>query len=435
MLDLPDDFLNSVRPLLKEEYSSFLATYDFPAAKGIRLNPLKSPAADISEFFDGRVPYVENGFYTLRQDLGGLPYHRAGCYYMQEPSAMFPAAVLSPEKTDRVLDLCAAPGGKSGQLAEMATNGVIVSNEIMGDRCRILLGNVERMGYRNVVVTCLSPKEIADSLTGWFDKVLVDAPCSGEGMFRKNPEAIKEWSLSNVKACAERQADVLLQGGRCVKKGGKLVYSTCTFSKEENEDTVERFLKTGDFKLLKIDQNYGIEKGLDEFGYTARLYPHKLRGEGHFTALFERVTENQTVKDKTPLKDLDGKERREVERFIKESLTTDINVKVYNGNLVIPPEITPPITRGALCYGVKLGEIDNRLIPHHQFFSAYGGYFKRQVDLNIDDERLAKYLHGEEIDADKENGWCSVLLSGAAIGGGKIVDGKVKNKLPKGLRK
>ena len=434
-MDLPLDFLNSIRPLLNDDFPSFLASYDHPAVKGIRLNPFK-PTANLDDYFDGKIPYVERGFYTLRQDLGSLAYHAAGCYYMQEPSAMFPASVLRPEKGDKVLDLCAAPGGKSGQLAEYASEGVVVSNEIMGDRCKILLGNVERMGYKNVVVTCLSPKDIAASLGGWFDKVLVDAPCSGEGMLRKNPEAVKEWSLSNVRACAERQAEVLYYGGQCVRKGGKLVYSTCTFSKEENEEVVENFLKNGDFVLLKINCDYGVQEGLDALGYTARLYPHKLRGEGHFAALFQRVKESESVKDKNPLKDIPSKEKRDVDVFVNNYLKDKLDVKLYNGNLVIPPPICPPITRGALSYGVKLAEVGEKvIIPHHQFFSSYGKLFQRQVDLSVNDERLSKYLHGEEISFDGENGWCSILVEGAPLSGGKIVDCRVKNKLPKGLRK
>ena len=434
MIDI-SNFTETVRDILGEEYDAFLASYDLSPAKGIRLNPQKKPSTSLSHLCDGKIPYSSNGFYTLASEVGNDPYHRAGCYYSQEPSAMFPAETLSPQEGERVLDLCAAPGGKSGQIAEKIGKGVLVSNEINGDRCKILLSNVERLGYTNVVVTCLSPKDIAKELRGWFDKVLVDAPCSGEGMFRKNPEAYDEWSYASVLSCAERQLEILNYGGECVRKGGKLVYSTCTFSKEENEDVVEKFLQNGDFILLNVEKNNGVSRGLDERGFTARLYPHKLRGEGHFTALFERVTPNESVKERDPLKSLSPKEKKLIDDFSKKHLNVKREVMKYNDNVIIPPAIRPPITKGVLCYGVKFGDIDERVIPHHQFYSAYGKDFKVKADLDINDDRLYKYLRGEEIDFDGDNGWCSVLLDGVPLGGGKITDGKLKNKYPKGLRK
>jgi len=434
MIDLPQDFLTDIREILKEEFDEFYSSYSLPAQKGFRINPYKRSDFDLTEFADGKIPYVQNGYYTLKTDLGSTPFHHGGGIYMQEPSAMFPSSVLAPDKGAKVLDMCAAPGGKSGQLAEMiGKDGVLVSNEIFTDRCKILLGNVERMGYPNVVVTCLAPKDIAKNLAGWFDYVLVDAPCSGEGMFRKNPEAISEWSKANVLTSAERQIEILKEAAKCVKQGGKIVYSTCTFSIEENERTVEEFLRSGDFELIEIPKENGVVAGLDTNGYTARLYPHRLRGEGHFTALFKRITPSEETKPVKVLKPLNAEQKKAVREFADGTLKILPDVYEYNGTLVIPPKILPPITK-AMRYGVKVGDVEKRLIPHHQFFSAYSDLFERKINLNLDDDRVNAYLHGEEIETDLKNGWCVVAIEGLAIGGGKVTDGRAKNHYPKGLR-
>ena len=425
-----------MQSLLGDEYKEFYESYNETPAKGFRANGAKPCFFDLARLADGKIPYVENGYYTEKSGLGSHPLHHAGAFYVQEPSAAFPASVLAPKRGDRVLDLCAAPGGKSSQLAEFAgEEGVLVSNEIMADRCRILLGNVERQGFRNVVVTCLSPKEMAKEARGWFDCVLVDAPCSGEGMFRKNPLAVNEWSEAGVLSCAARQKEILLYGAECVREGGTLVYSTCTFSKEENEDTVRALLDTGDFCLLPIPHENGVQAGLDPLGYTARLYPHKLRGEGHFTAAFRRVTPVETVKVKSPLRDISPSQTKVLRAFEKECLHALPQVFCYQDQLVIPPCVLPPVSKGVFRYGVKVGEVQgDRLLPHHHFFSAYGKAFRTQINLAVSDDAIARYLAGEDIDANGK-GWAVVNVEGAPVGGGKISGDRLKNHYPKGLRK
>lgn len=433
--DLPEAFTEDMRSVLGEEAVEFFNTYDLPAQKGFRVNPFKPSSFVIDNFSDGKIPYVENGYYTACTDLGSTSFHHGGAIYLQEPSAMFPASVLSPHKGAKVLDMCAAPGGKSGQLAEMiGTDGVLVSNEIFRDRCKILLGNVERMGYPNVVVTCLAPKEVADKLKGYFDYVLVDAPCSGEGMFRKNPDAIEEWSPANVKVSAQRQIEILSYAGKCLKTGGRLVYSTCTFSREENEKTVEKFLALGGFELLPCPKEYGVEDGLTPYEYTARLYPHKMKGEGHFTALFVKTEDCASNSAPAPLKELTSKDKKTIKEFCDKELIREPNVKLFGESLVIPPSITPPLDKGVLRYGVKFGDVGDRVTPHHQLFSAYPHLFKNHLNLYHDSDDLKAYLHGDEIETDIANGWCVVEVDGIAIGGAKVSAGRAKNHYPKGLR-
>lgn len=436
---LPNDFLNEMKFLLKDEFENFLRSYNEPPTKAFRINSVKPCKFDLTTYSSEKVPYTNNCYYLSDDSLGSSVFHHLGAVYIQEPSAMIPALVLNPKKGAKVLDLCAAPGGKTGQLAEMiGENGLLVSNEIDYSRCKILLSNVERLGLRNTVVTSLSPKKMAELAYGWFDAVLVDAPCSGEGMFRKNPDAIKEWSLSQSKSSSETQKKVLLEGAKCVREGGLLVYSTCTFSKRENEEIVECLISTGEFKLLAIPNTFPISKGLDSDGLCGRLYPHKIKGEGHFVALFQKIAECKPIVSVTRLKPLSHKENHREFEFAKpflEGVDGDFEYAVINNRVVIPPAIMPPqMNFGIMSLGVNVGTVEKRFIPHHQFFSAYGAYLKNKVELSHSDERVRKYLRGEEIPVNNKNGWGVVMVDGCPLGGVKITDGIAKNHYPKGLR-
>lgn len=444
MIDLPIDFLNEMKELLGEEYDDFLSSYSFEQKKAFRINSVKPTNFDLTFFGKTKVPYTQNSFYLENDSLGSSPFHHAGAVYIQEPSAMIPALVLNPEKGSKVLDMCAAPGGKSGQLAELiGEEGVLVSNEINLSRSRILLGNVERLGLKNTVVTNLPPKEIAKNLKGWFDAVLVDAPCSGEGMFRKNPDAIGEWTKERSESSGERQKEILLESAKCLKEGGYLVYSTCTFSKCENEEVIQTLLDTGEFELCPISDDFPHEKGKDEKGFTARLYPHKMQGEGHFVAKLRRIAPNPKTEKKSMVRDLNKKEESALKPFL-DSLNNPPKPKILGNNVIFPPKIIPPLPYGIIGCGVKVGEAGDRFLPHHQVFSAFGKSFKNQIDLSADDKRVNMFLRGEEIDAfgdcgenmakKPQNGWASVLIEGCPVGGAKVSDGRAKNHYPKGLR-
>ena len=308
-INLPETFTKRMQDMLKEEFNEFAESYALESIHGLRVNPLKYKSGSLSMFSLEQIPWCENGFYYLNEDRPGKhPYHDAGVYYIQEPSAMLVGELTDAEPGERVLDLCAAPGGKTTHIAgQMQGKGLLWSNEIHPQRAKILSQNVERLGITNCVVSNESADRLADRMPGFFDRIVIDAPCSGEGMFRKNPDACGEWSLENVKNCAARQQDILNEADRMLKSGGRLVYSTCTFSPEENEQTVEKFLENHpDYSIEKItvepvskesEDKFGMpskgrpewsENNLKELKNTFRLWPHRLKGEGHFAAVLRK---------------------------------------------------------------------------------------------------------------------------------------------------
>lgn len=285
---LPQEFLQRMARQLGPELEAFLASYDRPRAVGLRLNPLKAPAPPSLPFALEPVPWAENGFWYPPEERPGLhPWHEAGLYYLQEPSAMAPAELLAPETGMRVLDLCAAPGGKATQLAaKLQGRGLLVCNEYNSKRAAVLSQNIERMAVANALVLNETPQHLAQRLPGWFHRVLVDAPCSGEGMFRKEAAALADWSPALVDMCARRQGEILDAAAALVAPGGRLVYSTCTFSPQENEWAVAAFLRRHpEFSIVPVD---GFSPGGPEAPGTVRLWPYKLRGEGHYAALLEK---------------------------------------------------------------------------------------------------------------------------------------------------
>lgn len=433
-MQLPIEFVNEMKDLLQDEFQEFLASYDKKPQKAFRINSAKKCDFDLG-LGKVPVPYAENCYFVDDYFLGQSAFHHAGAVYIQEPSAMIPALVLNPRKGQKVLDLCASPGGKTGQLASLiGEDGLLVSNEINPQRNKVLVGNVERLGLKNTVVTIMAASEMAKYTTGFFDAVLIDAPCSGEGMFRKNPDAINEWSLAHSVSISSLQKEILEEGAKCVKAGGLLVYSTCTFSVRENEEVVRSLLDSGEFELLPVPSIFPVCKGVNGLDKCGRIYPHKANGEGHFVAIMKRIVDIDCVaKAKSPLRDPTKKELETAKPFF-DYVNEVPSPKIYNGSFVIPPKILPPLQKGITAYGVKVGEIEKRFIPHHQFFSAYGDYFKNRINLSSNDERLKKYIRGEEIDVDAPDGWAVVCVEGCALGGAKISNGKAKNHYPKGLR-
>ena len=449
MKQLPQEFLNRMETLLGEEFDDFLKSYDLPPVKAFRVNTAKISVADFEKlniFGNEKIPYTENGFYLLYDKVGNHPYHHAGMMYVQEPAAMAPAECLDVEKGWCVLDMCAAPGGKTTQLKnKLGEDGVLLSNEIIPSRCKILTGNIERLGLHNTVTTCMNTEKLAKTFPKTFDLIMVDAPCSGEGMFRKDDTAIAEWSVKNVKMCAERQAKILENAAKLLKDGGYIIYATCTFSLEENEMTVDKFLQNHpEFEILpvkdevkKVTADGILFDGCKNknITYARRFYPHISKGEGQFMAvLHNKNPKTETVKHPPKQQKVDPI----VFEFLEDSLTeyNKENVKMYNGNPVflIPDfEVKDGI---AFCAGITVGEIrKNYILPHHQFFMGMGKYFKRKIQLSADSEEIQKYLHGEEIVTDLQNGWAVVMVDGCPLGGAKIANGKAKNHYPKGLRK
>ena len=297
MKGLPEAFVKKMRGLLGEEAEEFFESYDRERTYGLRINPLKVPG-ELPDFLGSfeKIPWSEEGYYYEEaMGPGRHPFHEAGLYYIQEPSAQICAEALNPKPGEKILDLCAAPGGKSTHLAgKMGQKGLLVCNEIHGGRAKILSRNVERMGIANAVVTNMEPAGLASVFSGFFDGIVVDAPCSGEGMFRKDENARSEWSPDHVVLCARRQDEILDCASVMVRPGGRMVYSTCTFSPEENEGTVVRFLKGHpEFHLERIPCAEFFSEGRPEWAEgeetvrkTVRVWPHHTKGEGHFVALF-----------------------------------------------------------------------------------------------------------------------------------------------------
>ena len=419
------------KQLPESEWEAFFAVYGEKPYKGVRLNPLKGDVArmrSLLPFLGGGVPWEENGFYATEDKLGASVWHHAGLFYSQEPSAMCAAPLLEVKAGERVLDLCSAPGGKGTQLAaKMDGKGLIVLNEPVPARAKILSQNVERLGIKNAVVTNELPEKLSARFAGYFDKILVDAPCSGECMFRKNEEeALSEWSEENVALCAERQARILNEAVKMLKTGGRLVYSTCTFSTAEDEGQVCDHLQTHpEMRLVKQE----------------KLYPHKIAGEGHFAALFEKVGESGEGRVR-PMKASVSRESEKAYRaFEKEFFKAPFAARLHEvkGTLYELPE-------GAfdwqglqvLRVGVRLGEVKNgRFEPSHALaMCVKAEECKGAVMLGAEDGRVERYLRGETFESgETPNGWRLVCAEGYPLGLGKAVNGTVKNHLPKGIRK
>ncbi len=442
MINLPIDFMTEMEQLLQDDYPAFLESYSRPSKKGVRLNPLKCAWSTLEEnlpFTLTPSPFSPFSYYIEEKDakVGTLPLHHAGAFYSQEPSAASAVTVLNPQQGETVLDLCAAPGGKSTQIAGMlGGNGLLWSNEIVKNRANILLSNIERLGVRNGVVSSCHPDILCSKLAGFFDKVLVDAPCSGEGMFRRDQQAIADWSLEHVKACAARQAAILDSAAQAVKENGILVYSTCTFSKEENEDTVSGFLERhAEFELEDCNVSFGRPGiGLDK---TRRIYPMD-GGDGHFVAKLRRVKENPSYpKLFAPKQKQDVKLAQELlTSVIKEPWEHEI-LQVKEQFLLLPEGLPQLDGLGVLRAGVLLGEgKTNRIEPAHGLFMA-----AKQEDLHQvlsfanDDPALKQFLRGEEIAVPNHlKGFAGIAVEGVLTGFGKCSAGRLKNRYPKGLR-
>lgn len=440
---------------VEREYEAFERTFETDEpVRALRVNTLKMSIPrfeEVCDFEHSHIGFCREGFRFECEHIGTYPLHASGAIYIQEPGAMTPVECVSIREGQTVLDVCASPGGKTTQAAaKLGGKGVIVTNEIDAKRASVLAQNVERAGIRNAIVLNTDSASIGKTYNKTFDLVIADVPCSGEGMMRKNPLAVTEWSLANIEKCASRQREILENIYDCVADGGTLLYSTCTFAPEENEEIIASFIeKHTDFHIADVPESIknatsdGIMLGGDEnLKKCRRFYPHISGGEGQFAAVLVRdgkkTSEAQHKTSGTDEKDPNVAVIRE---FLRASLTEDglaeaeKNLLLKRGDCYfLCPDFPLPIS-GVKAAGVPVGSVmKGRVLPHHGFFSAYGGFFKRIIDIKSGDERIFRYLHGEEIEADAENGFAAVAYCGATVGGAKVTSGRAKNYYPKGLR-
>lgn len=478
MMNLPIEFEKKMKAFLGNEWDDFLYSYDNNRFQALRFNTLKVQSPEermrilktLKISSEKKVSWANEAYYFDENVRPGKhPYHEMGLYYIQEPSAMSAAALLAPKLGMRVLDLCAAPGGKSTQLATyLGDSGLLVSNEINTQRSRILSQNIERMGIKNAIVTNEDSFVLASHFPGFFNAIQVDAPCSGEGMFRKLPEAIEQWSIENVAICAARQKEILDNAAVMLKPGGVIVYSTCTFSKEENEDVIEYFLERHpDFTLEEME----------------RFWPHKVDGEGHFVAKLVRrgsvnelgadydVCEDSCNKvedtglkaDRKTKKNKNSKNRKNetkpaltkenmklLTEFLDETISEDMAAWIKNSRLVMfgeqlyrLPDMEVDI-KGLKVQraGLHIGEFKKqRFEPSHSLALALKlSEAKNVVKLTWDDPQTTGFFNGQSVvlsdeqTAECKKGWALVCVDGYTAGWGKVNGTQVKNHYPKGLR-
>lgn len=461
-MNTPIDFQNDMRLLLKNEYDDFIASYEADRFAGLRRNPLKMD----KECFEETVPFKlspvswadEGYYYDINDRPGKHPLHEAGAYYIQEPSAMSAVAALDPVPGDVVLDLCAAPGGKSTQIAgRLSGEGLLISNEYVHDRSVILSQNIERMGVRNAIVLNESPAHLSGFFPSFFDKILVDAPCSGEGMFRKEEIAVSEWSRDHVTMCARRQREILEEAAKMLKAGGIMVYSTCTFNPCENEGTISEFVKAHpEFSIIQAPVSKYFSQGRPEWvkepapglENAMRLWPHLINGEGHFVVKLQKEgTHEQSSCTNAPLSQSQIKINKDIKDFFKSELSlTETAIE----DLV---RDTVPVTFGDNIYLVssKVKSLSglrverpglhvavnrkNRLEPAHSLaLSLCKEDCVSYYEMN--EAETEKYLRGETLSCDPSvKGWILMLTNGISIGFGKASNGVIKNHYPKGLRR
>ncbi len=434
---LPKPFLDNMKLLLKDQYPDYLTAMERPKKQGLRINTLKTDFTHLKQhlpYLQQPVKWTENGYYYPEDVRPGTEiWYRMGLYYLQEPSAMFPAAVLPVNPGDFVLDLCAAPGGKSTELAaKLKGEGLLIANDISASRCKPLLRNLELFGVKNMIVTAESPEKLAKKYPSFFDKILVDAPCSGEGMFRKDPALINSWNETSNEHYAALQKEITVQAIQMLKPGGYLVYSTCTFSEKENEEIVRHMMDQG-MEIVPIHAQ-GADEGF--LKGTVRFFPHHTDGEGHFTALLKKpgnlVSYSSSKKPvKNPYAD-------------KDPFFTLLNKSLNNGHFELKKEklfFCPDIDTFSLRVlrsGLYLGDLKKgRFEPSQALAMALNkNEFTYTVDL--DKARALRYLKGETIDIrdidSSMKGWVLVCLDGYPMGFAKASKGTLKNKLDAGWR-
>lgn len=471
MADLPQSFLDSMKEILEEDYEAFLAGFDGQRQYGLRVNTLKMNLEEferIAPFHLKKVPWISNGYFYEAEDVPAKhPFYSAGLYYLQEPSAMTPASRLKVQPGERVLDLCAAPGGKATELgAALQGEGLLVANDINTARARALLRNLELFGISNSFVTNEPPHVLAERFPEFFHKIMVDAPCSGEGMFRKNPAVVDSWQEKGPEYFSKLQREIIVQAADMLLPGGMMFYSTCTFSPLENEKTITHLLKERpDMEVIPMEDYEGFAEGLTSYRgevfdesckLCRRIWPHKMPGEGHFMALLHKKNGTQQQVQQTvsqssiwweKCKGLNKEQKAAAEDFFSHvNIAYDEKrIDVRGDNLYYLP--APKYDGRGLHFlrnGLFMGEFKKKRFEPSQPFALalHAQDFDQVLDFPADDERLSRYLRGETLDVSdliagekKRKGWQLVMVAGHPLGFGKLVNNNLKNKYPAGWRK
>ena len=471
MADLPQSFLDSMKEILGEDYEAFLAGFDGQRQYGLRVNTLKMNLEEferIAPFHLKKVPWISNGYFYEAEDAPAKhPFYSAGLYYLQEPSAMTPASRLKVQPGERVLDLCAAPGGKATELgAALQGEGLLVANDINTARARALLRNLELFGISNSFVTNEPPHVLAERFPEFFHKIMVDAPCSGEGMFRKNPAVVDSWQEKGPEYFSKLQREIIVQAADMLLPGGMMFYSTCTFSPLENEKTITHLLKERpDMEVIPMEDHDAFEEGLPSYRgevcdesckLCRRIWPHKMSGEGHFMALLHKKSGTQQQVQQTvsqssiwweKCKGLNKEQKAAAEDFFSHvNIAYDgKRIDVRGDNLYYLP--APKYDGRGLHFlrnGLFMGEFKKKRFEPSQPFALalHAQDFDQVLDFPADDERLSRYLRGETLDVSdliagekKRKGWQLVMVAGHPLGFGKLVNNNLKNKYPAGWRK
>ena len=443
-MELSNEFLECMKLTLGDDFDEYYNMIDNEPFRAIRINRLKADEQILKNlpFECEKIPFSPDGYYIQNglKSVGNHPLHHAGAFYMQEPSAQSAVTALDVQPNDRVLDLCAAPGGKSTQIASaLGGEGLLISNEIVPNRAKILCSNIERMGVQNAVITSANPAELEKSLCGFFDKILVDAPCSGEGMIRREPNALSEWKFENRQMCADRQLKILNSADKMLKNGGVLVYSTCTLSQDENEMVIDEFIKSHPYYTIEpISAQFGRSGYVrfaenENISNTRRILPAD-GGEGHFVARLKKCEDTgenyEILPDETVHNPI-------FDEFVAENFINPFkNIHINRDSVSLVPCGVPVISGvHILRSGVFAGTLKkNRFEPSHALYmSQKQDNFKKVLDLKLTDNRIYDYLKGLEIDCDGK-GYTAVSVCSVSIGFGKASGGKLKNHYPKGLR-
>lgn len=447
MIKLPEKFEESMKSLLKEDYQKYVKSMEKPAKRGLRVNSEYVLPEELCKLFSYQIKPLlnENNLFCLESDekIGNSVFHHAGMIYLQEPSSMLAVLALDVKDGENILDLCAAPGGKTGQILEKDRTGIVVSNEIVRARANVLLSNIERQGFKNSTITSLAPETLSGLLPDFFDKILVDAPCSGEGMFRKEPETISEWNAGLPEFNHTRQLQILKEADKMLKQGGTLVYSTCTFNRKEDEETVAIFANEYGYEIVPLPENVQsvTTAGEDVLGIKTSLsrkcFPFGDFGEGQFVCKMIKKSENGCeCARQNKIQGLSKNEILLAKQLLKSTIgDDDFYFYKLGDNVYISKVPLRALPFGVVSIGVCLGELKkDRIEPSHHFFKAYGRSFENKIELENNQDAISKYLSGNEIECDSKNGLAVVLFHGVPLGGGKVVFGRVKNYYPKGLR-
>jgi NOL1/NOP2/sun family putative RNA methylase len=436
-------FLERMKHILQDEYDAFIQAITTPAIKGFYTNPSKVDVIKhLQTTYITPHPYIKNGYYFDYENypLGKHPYFHCGLYYIQEPSAMVVGDLLNVKENDYILDMCGAPGGKTCQVAsKLSPEGLMITNDIHRLRATILSENVERFGLSNTIVTNCDPTVLPDTFTNFFDKIILDAPCSGEGMFRKLQKAIDDWSIEKVKECSYLQHNLINSAYAMLKENGILVYSTCTYAPEENEEMIRYAIDCLGMELLPITKQKGMSPGIN-MPEVVRLYPHINNGEGQFIALLRKKEATPSKKVSLLKSNITSEQKKLIESFYQQNLHIAVPSYIYNSNnhlYAIQPHFPTIKKARILRNGLYLGECKKgRFEPSLSLaLTLHKEDVKRYYDFSATDTEVTAYLKGETLKGNKDKGYGVIFVDGYPLSFYKESNQQVKNLYPKGLRR